>query len=373
LTNAFITAGLAQGANGIGGGLADGTLNAFTHQLAHAMLGCAGGVATSGSSDGCAPGAVGAVVGELAAKYATETLGWDKEKALNFAKVMSAASGLIVVQDGNDAGAVNLANTMGDNAARYNYLASHKDSELTSLRNKEEREGLTQAEKDRKLALEKEDAESNARLKNACVKGNEKACLAERAKAEDAAKTYQTRTYESFYRKENLPGYKEIDELLKETTPQGLKDAAYAADLQELKIFNVQRGLGITREKAITYLGLAIGASYVLDGVTGVKGGSGDGATNSLKYQRGSIGDKTVTFGRNANSEYHTIRHVRDELNLNPNEVRSAILNDIPSNLSYGANNGLKIEVGGVKLEYNVFKFPDGTYNVGRITGETKK
>jgi hypothetical protein len=116
LTNAFITAGLAQGANSIGGGLADGTLNAFTHQLAHAMLGCAGGVATSGSS------------GELAAKYATETLGWDKEKALNFAKVMSAASGLIVVQDGNDAGAVNLANTMGVNAAENNYL-THKQDE----------------------------------------------------------------------------------------------------------------------------------------------------------------------------------------------------------------------------------------------------
>jgi hypothetical protein len=91
------------------------------------------------------------------------------------------------------------------------------------------------------------------------------------------------------------------------------------------------------------------------------------------KGKPSALGDKTVTFGRNANSEYHTIRHVRDELNLNPNEVRSAILNDIPSNLSYGANNGLKIEVGGVKLEYNVFKFPDGTYNVGRITGETKK
>ena len=114
LTNAFITAGLAQGANSIGDGLTGGQLNAFTHQLAHAMLGCAGGVATSGNSDGCAPGAVGALVGELAAKYATETLGWDKEKALNFAKVMSAASGLIVVKDGNDAGAVNLANTMGE-------------------------------------------------------------------------------------------------------------------------------------------------------------------------------------------------------------------------------------------------------------------
>ncbi len=86
------------------------------------MLGCAGGVATSGNSDGCAPGAVGAVVGELAAKYATETLGWDKEKALNFASVMSAASGLIVVQDGQNSGAVNLANTMGVNAAENNYL-----------------------------------------------------------------------------------------------------------------------------------------------------------------------------------------------------------------------------------------------------------
>ena len=102
------------------------------------MWGCAGGVATSGNSDGCEPGAVGAVVGELSARYAKDVLRWDDEKALAFAGVMSAASGVIVAQDGNDAGAVNLANTMGDNAARYNYLGAHlqakKDKELADCK-----------------------------------------------------------------------------------------------------------------------------------------------------------------------------------------------------------------------------------------------
>jgi hypothetical protein len=68
------------------------------------------------------------VVGELSARYAKDVLRWDDEKALAFAGVMSAASGVIVAQDGNDAGAVNLANTMGDNAARYNYLADHQEA-----------------------------------------------------------------------------------------------------------------------------------------------------------------------------------------------------------------------------------------------------
>jgi hypothetical protein len=228
------------------------------------------------------------------------------------------------------------------------------------------------------LALEKEDAESNARLLKACKTGYEPACQAERKKADDAAKTYRNMTI--YNQLHHQPGYTEIDELLKETTQQGLKDAAYAADLQELKIFNVQRGLGITREKAIIYLGLAIGASYVLDGVTGVKGsGSGLKTPNSQIGAIGSGGkpnalggDKTVTFGRNPNSEYHTARHVKEKLNLDYGKVQATILKDIPNDLAYG-NNSRFIKVDGVNLQYNIFKFPDGTYNVGRINGVGKK
>jgi filamentous hemagglutinin len=295
LTNAFITAGLAQGANSIGGGLTGGQLNIFTHQLAHAMLGCAGGVATSGSSDGCAPGAVGAVVGELAAKYAKDVLHWDDEKALNFAKVMSAASGLIVVQDGNDAGAVNLANTMGDNAARYNYLASHKDSRLTYLRNKEETEGLTAAEKADKLALEKEDAESNARLLKACKTGYEPACLAERAKASTAALTYRNMTI--YNQLHHQPGYTEIDGLLGITSPEGLEKMRSDAFLRQAyayrdqQIYDLVKGtLGFLGVDGLSKETLAkIAATVSLVGIVANGKGSGSGL-KTPNSQIGAIG-----------------------------------------------------------------------------------
>jgi hypothetical protein len=386
LTNAFITAGLAQGANSIGDAFDGGQINEFTRQLAHAMLGCAGGTLTAGSSDGCAPGAVGAVVGELAAKYATETLGWDKEKALNFAKVMSAASGLIVVKDGNDAGAVNLANTMGTNAAENNYLASHKDSRLTRLRNKEKREGLTAAEQADKLALEKEDAESNARLLKACKTGYEPACQAERKKADDAAKTYNHSYYNPLSQQ---AGYQEIYGLLKKTTPQGLKDAAYSAQLQQAYDIRNKQIYKLTND-TLNFLGLdglseetlkRVGAGIGLLGIVANGKGSGSGL-KTPNSQIGAIGsggkpnalggDKTVTFGRNPNSEYHTARHVKEKLNLDYGKVQATILKDIPNDLAYG-NNSRFIKVDGVNLQYNIFKFPDGTYNVGRINGVGKK
>ena len=127
LQNALITTGMAQGAFGIGEGLKNEDLNAFTHKLAHAVLGCAGGAATAGNASGCAPGAVGAVVGELAAEYYNPTS--DKSKTaqtVGFAKVIAAVAGLIAGGGGDNAAAVNIAATAGANAAENNKMLHPK-------------------------------------------------------------------------------------------------------------------------------------------------------------------------------------------------------------------------------------------------------
>jgi hypothetical protein len=65
IRSAFIDTGSAQGANGIGDLYQNHTLNDFTHQLAHAIAGCAAGAA---KSNDCSSGALGAVVGEMSAQ-----------------------------------------------------------------------------------------------------------------------------------------------------------------------------------------------------------------------------------------------------------------------------------------------------------------
>ena len=62
IRSAFIDTGSAQSANWIGDRYTDHTLNNYTHQLAHAIAGCAAGAATSND---CSSGALGAVVGEM--------------------------------------------------------------------------------------------------------------------------------------------------------------------------------------------------------------------------------------------------------------------------------------------------------------------
>jgi hypothetical protein len=129
------------------------------------------------------------VVGELAAKYATETLGWDKEKALNFAKVMSAASGLIVAQDGNDAGAVNLANTMGTNAAANNYLKhaeTNRKEALLKLKAQKKCDNGCVSELEKLEALDKA---RNAELE-ACKGSTTPQCQAAEKAVREAAAEY---------------------------------------------------------------------------------------------------------------------------------------------------------------------------------------
>jgi filamentous hemagglutinin len=133
LTNALITAGMASGANAIGdAATATGTeaakINAFTQDLAHAILGCAGGTAMAGNSGGCAPGAVGAVVGELAAQYINPSADPAlKEQTLAFAKTMSAIAGVLVGGGDDNVTAVNVAATAGANAAENNQLTHSKN------------------------------------------------------------------------------------------------------------------------------------------------------------------------------------------------------------------------------------------------------
>jgi hypothetical protein len=136
LSSALVTAGMVAGANAIGDAASSqngspAQIDAFTQKVAHAVLGCAGGAAAAGGGDGCSAGAVGAVVGEMAADYATNSLGMDKAKAAGFAKIMSATAGVVSGGGGDNAAAVNVASTTGGNAAENNRLL-HKAETRTA-------------------------------------------------------------------------------------------------------------------------------------------------------------------------------------------------------------------------------------------------
>ncbi len=129
LKSALITSGMASGANAIGDAAAQNEINSFTQKVAHAVIGCAGGAATTGNSGGCSAGAVGAVVGEMAAGYYMDkqqdpklSLEQNKANALAFAKVVSAASGIVAGGGGDNVAAVNVATTTGANAAENNCI-----------------------------------------------------------------------------------------------------------------------------------------------------------------------------------------------------------------------------------------------------------
>jgi hypothetical protein len=114
LKSAFIDTGAAQSANKIGDLNTHGDLNAFTHQLAHAIAGCAAGAA---KSNDCGSGALGAAVGEMAAEW----YGGNRSNAnnldipalqtdtVNFARMIA---GIAAAVTGNDV-----------NAAQNNYLS----------------------------------------------------------------------------------------------------------------------------------------------------------------------------------------------------------------------------------------------------------
>lgn len=92
-------------------------------------------------------------------------------------------------------------------------------------------------------------------------------------------------------------------------------------------------------------------------------------ATRFLSF--GSNTKILVQFGKTENQIYHAFRHV-EALGLNKNLVKTAILNDIPriaKNMPYGKSINTTIEVSGQKIIYSSYKLPNGTINIGRITG----
>ncbi|MEK9952910.1 MAG: DUF637 domain-containing protein, partial [Curvibacter sp.] len=171
LKNALITAGMAQGANSIGDAKVTGDLNAFTHKVAHAILGCAAGAAMDGGS--CATGAVGGVVGELAAEFYNPTGTGNKAQTEAFAKLMAGVAGAMVSGDGNDAGAVNVAAATGGNAAANNYLKHTQWAQLADkLQSCKSEAECTQVRKEFADLSAKQDKELNA----ACQNINSSAC-----------------------------------------------------------------------------------------------------------------------------------------------------------------------------------------------------
>jgi RHS repeat-associated protein len=76
-----------------------------------------------------------------------------------------------------------------------------------------------------------------------------------------------------------------------------------------------------------------------------------------------------VKFGSNPNQDYHTFRHVEDA-GVDKQAAEKAIREDLAGkedSLPHGLTKG-RVNVGGKTLEYNAYKLPDGTINVGRIT-----
>jgi hypothetical protein len=141
LKSAFIDTGAAQGANFIGDLKQNGTLDTYTHKLAHAIAGCAAGAA---KSNDCSSGALGAVVGEITAElYAPNNTGTpltakQQTDTINFSKMIA---GVAAALTGNN---VNVAAGAAGNAAENNWL-NHNRPSLLAL---SEKERYDQAAKD---------------------------------------------------------------------------------------------------------------------------------------------------------------------------------------------------------------------------------
>jgi filamentous hemagglutinin len=308
----IVAGGLAAPTNAVGGIIAsslapavsyqigqhfkdNGTEGSFSHLLAHTVLGAA--VAAAGGNNALTAGL--AAGGAEAAAPAVMHYLYGKDIQVNdlTAEQKSTISAIVglggaAIGATGSAADVTQGSMAAVNAVTNNYLTSDDDSELTSLRNKK---NLTQAEKDRKLALEKEDAESNARLLKACVTGYEKDCLAERAKASAAALTYRNMTI--YNQLHHQPGYTEIDGLLGITSPEGLEKMRSDAFLRQAyayrdqQIYDLVKGtLGFLGVDGLSKETLAkIAATVSLVGIVANGKGSGSGL-KTPNSQIGAIG-----------------------------------------------------------------------------------
>jgi RHS repeat-associated protein len=82
----------------------------------------------------------------------------------------------------------------------------------------------------------------------------------------------------------------------------------------------------------------------------------------------GSLGLKTVSFGRNANQTYHAFRHV-DDLGLSRKVVINAIGKHLPSVISkvkVGQPLNVITKINNTRIQYTVYKLGN-SYNIGRI------
>lgn len=91
----------------------------------------------------------------------------------------------------------------------------------------------------------------------------------------------------------------------------------------------------------------------------------------ATKSAGGVADDVAIQFGKDANQVYHAFRHT-DALCLDRTVVQSAVqthLKTVASQITPGKLSSQVIEIGGQRIQYNAFKLPDGTINVGRIHG----
>jgi len=81
-----------------------------------------------------------------------------------------------------------------------------------------------------------------------------------------------------------------------------------------------------------------------------------------------------ITFGSNANQDYHAFRHL-EEAGVNRTTVQSLISNQMAIHAPVtpkGPFNGT-VSVNGRLVDYVAFKQADGAINIGRITVRKQK
>ncbi|CAN7216502.1 DUF637 domain-containing protein [Variovorax sp. LjRoot175] len=124
LASALLNTVAPQGAFEIGDMKANGTLNDFTRQVAHAIVGCAvgaGRASTGGSSaaSGCSSGAVGAVVGSLTAGFMLANGPQDTASVSSLGALMGGIAGALI---GGDASSASIGLQAAEDAVANNEL-----------------------------------------------------------------------------------------------------------------------------------------------------------------------------------------------------------------------------------------------------------
>jgi len=119
--------------------------------------------------------------------------------------------------------------------------------------------------------------------------------------------------------------------------------------------------------------GTSLAGGAVISEASGRGSSSGGGGSSSSDAAVGGGGAQTgpgeIRFGTNANQFYHVTRHL-EEAGVDSRPVLDAIRKDLEekgSDILPGLNKGT-VSVDGRLFDYNAYRLPDGTINVGRIT-----